>query len=43
MLEIYKEGHYDLLNPEVESRDLKIKESKDRQVYVKNLSEEYIF
>lgn len=42
MLEIYKEGLYDLLNPEVESRDLKIKESKDRQVYVKNLSEEYI-
>ena len=42
MLEIYKEGLYNLLNPEIQSKDLKIKETKDKQIYVKNLTEEYI-
>lgn len=42
MLEIYKEALYDLLNPEISSKELKIKETKDRQIYVSNLTEEYI-
>lgn len=42
MLEIYKEMLYDLLNPEISSKDLKIKETKDKQIYVTNLTEEYI-
>lgn len=42
MLEIYKENLYDLLNPEIDTKDLKIKETKDKQVYVKGLTEEYI-
>lgn len=42
MLEIYKEALYDLLNPQFNSKDLKIKETKDKQIYVTNLTEEYI-
>lgn len=42
MLEIYKENLFDLLNPETDSKDLKIKETKDKQVYIKGLTEEYI-
>lgn len=42
MLEIYKECLYDLLNPENDSKVLKIKETKDKQIYVQNLTEEYI-
>lgn len=42
VLEIYKEMLYDLLNPERESKDLKIKETKDKQIFVSNLTEEYI-
>ena len=42
MLEIYKEALYDLLNPESTPKDLKIKETKDKQIYVSNLTELYI-
>lgn len=42
MLEIYKEMLQDLLNPEIPSKDLKISENKKKQIYVKNLTEEYI-
>lgn len=42
MLEIYKEGLYDLLNSETNHADIKIKEHPKKGIYVTNLSEEYI-
>jgi hypothetical protein len=42
IIEIYKEGLYDLLSPETKSYDLKIKEHPKRGIYVQNLHEEYV-
>lgn len=42
MLEIYKEGLYDLLNPETKTADLKIKDHPKKGIYVTNLTEKYI-
>jgi len=42
MLEIYMENLYDLLNPDMKSSDLKIKEHSKHGIYVENLSEIYI-
>ena len=42
LLEIYKENLHDLLNPEVKSSDLKIKEHPKKGIYVANLTEQYI-
>jgi hypothetical protein len=42
IVEIYKEGLYDLLRPETRSTDLKIKEHPKRGIYVQNLTEEYV-
>lgn len=42
MLEIYQEQLFDLLNPDLKSSDLKIKEHRKKGIYVENLSEVYI-
>ena len=42
MLEIYKEKIYDLLSPETNSRDLKIKTDKTRGEFIQNLTQKYI-
>ena len=42
MLEIYMENIYDLLNPDMRSSELKIKEHSVKGIYVENLSEIYI-
>jgi hypothetical protein len=42
IIEIYKEGIYDLLCPETKTTDLKIKEHPKKGIYVQNLHEEYV-